>query len=78
MLMSKIRKGFTRMTKNPACSFTVDGYESSMEPRNRQHLMSNPAAPGVATYRVSKQKSAEGIVGCLTKGPNAEMSGGLR
>jgi len=40
--------------------------------------MRNPAAPGMATYRVSKQKSAEGIVGHLTEGPNAEMSGGLR
>ena len=73
-LMSRIRKGFTRMTKNPACPFAVDGDESSMEPRNRQRLMTNPAAPGMATYRVSKQKSAEGIVGHLTEGPNAEMS----
>ena len=73
-LMSKIRKGFTRMTKNPACPLAVGGYESSMEPRNRQHLMRNPAASGMATYRVSKQKSAEGIVGHRTEGPNAEMS----
>jgi hypothetical protein len=78
MLMSKVRKRFTRMTKNPACPFAVDGYESSREPRNRQRLMTNPAAPCMATYRVSKQKSAEGIVGHLTEGPNAEMSGGLR
>jgi hypothetical protein len=26
--MSKIRKGFTRKTKNPAYSFAVGGYES--------------------------------------------------
>jgi len=61
-LMSRFRKGFTRMTKNPACSFAVGGYESRREPRNRQRLMTNPAASGMATYRVSKQKSAEGIV----------------
>ncbi len=74
--MSKIRKGFTRMTKNPACPFAVGGYESSREPRNRQRLMRNPTAPGMATYRVSKQKSAEGIVvpGILDEGLNAEMS----
>ncbi len=76
--MTTFRKGFTRMTKNPACPFAVDGYESSKEPRNRQHLMANPAAPGVATSRVSNQKSAEGIVGHRTEGPNAERSGGLR
>ena len=75
-LMSKIRKGFTRMTKNPACPFAVDGDESSMEPRNRQRLMTNPAVPGMATYRVSKQKSADGIVlpGNRKEGSNAEMS----
>ena len=76
--MSKIRKGFTRMTKNPACPFAVDGHESFMEPRNRQRLMSHPAAPGMATSRESRQKSAESIVGHLTEGPNAEVSGGLR
>jgi hypothetical protein len=74
--MSRIRKGFTRMTKNPACPFAVDGDESSMEPQNRQRLMTNPAAPWMATSRVSKQKSAEGIVlpGDRKEGPNAEMS----
>ena len=77
-LMSKIRRGFTRMTKNPAYPFAVDGYESFMEPRSRQRLMTNPAAPWMATSRVSNQKSAEGIVGHRTEGPNAEMSGGLR
>jgi len=77
-LMSKIRKGFTRMTKNPACPFAVGGYESLREPRNRQRLMRNPAAPWMATSWVSKQKSAEGIVGHTTEGPNAEMSGGFR
>ena len=61
-VMSEIRKGFTRMTKNPAYSLAVGGYESSMEPRNRQRLMINPAAPRMATCRVSQQKSADGIV----------------
>jgi hypothetical protein len=76
--MSKIRKGFTRKTKNPACSFAVGGYESLKEPQNRQQPMTNPAAPCMATYGVSKQKSAEGIVGHPTEGPNAEVRGGLR
>jgi hypothetical protein len=80
ILMSKIRRGFTRKTKNPACPIAVGGYESSREPRNRQRLMRNPAAPCMATYRVSKsrQGGTEGIVGHLAEGPNAEMSGGLR
>jgi hypothetical protein len=43
ILMSKIRKGFTRKTKNPACPFAVGGYEFSMETRNRQHLMTKKA-----------------------------------
>jgi len=76
--MSKIRKGFTRMTKNPACPLAIGGYESSREPRSKQRLMTNSAAPWMATSRVSKQKSAEGIVGLWTEGPNAEMSGGLQ
>jgi hypothetical protein len=77
-LMSKIRRGFTRMTKNPACPCAVNGYESSREPRNRQRLIATPAAPRMVTSRVSNQKSAEGIVGHWTKGPNAERRGGLR
>jgi hypothetical protein len=51
-LMRKFRKGFTRMTKNPAYPFAVGGQESSREPRNRQRLMINPAAPWMATFRV--------------------------
>lgn len=72
-LMIRTRKGFTRMTKNPAYPLAVDGYESSREPQNRQRLMTNPAAPWMATSWMSKQKSAEGIVGHRTEGPNAEM-----
>ena len=52
MHTSKIRKGFTRMTKNPACPFAVDGDESLREPRNRQRLMRNPAALWMVTSRV--------------------------
>jgi len=39
--------------------------------------MMSPAAPCMKTYRVSKQKSAEGIVvpGIKDEGPNVEMSG---
>ncbi len=77
-LMSGFRKGFTRMTKNLASPFAVGGYESRREPQNRQRLMTNPAAPGMATYRVSQQKSAEGTVGHRTEGPNVERSGGLQ
>jgi len=75
-IMSKIREGLTQQSKTPACPFAVGGYESSMETRNKQRLMTNPAAPGMATYRVSQQKSAEGIVvpGILDEGLNAEMS----
>ena len=41
-------------------------------------IIRNPEAPCMATYRVSRQKSAEGIVGLvMTEGPNVEVSGGL-
>jgi hypothetical protein len=40
-------------------------------------IIRNPEAPLVATHRVSGQKSAEGIVGRKTEGPNVEVSGGL-
>jgi len=48
------------------------GYESQRETQNRQRLMINSIAPCVETYRVSTQKSAEGIVGRMAEGPNAE------
>jgi hypothetical protein len=35
-----------------------------------------PEAPGVETSTVSKQESAEGIVGLLTEGPNEEVRRG--
>lgn len=40
-------------------------------------IMTSPEAPCMATCRGSRQKSAEGIVGQATEGPNVEVSGGL-
>jgi len=40
-------------------------------------IISNLEAPCVATHRVSRQKSAEGIVVLRDEGPNGEVSGGL-
>ena len=40
-------------------------------------IMTCPEAPCMATCRGSRQKSAEGIVGHMTEGPNVEVSGGL-
>jgi hypothetical protein len=76
-LMSRFRKGFNGKTKNPACSLAVDGYESLREPQNKQRLMSDPAAPWVATSWVSQQKSAEGIVpgGCRRGRPERRKEG---
>jgi hypothetical protein len=39
-------------------------------------IMASPEAPCMATCRRSGQKSAEGIVGLKTEGPNVEVSGG--
>jgi hypothetical protein len=78
IIMSKIRKGFTRLTKRTRHTcLLLGGYESRRETQNRQLLMMSPAAPCMATYRVSKQKSADGIVvpGIKDEGPNVEMSG---
>jgi len=75
IIMSKIRKRFTRLTKRTRHTrLLLGGYESRRETQNRQLLMMSPAAPCMATYRESIQKSAEGIVGRTTEGPNAEMS----
>ena len=40
-------------------------------------VMASPEAPCMATCRGSRQKSAEGIVGQATEGPNVEVSGCL-
>ncbi len=39
-------------------------------------IMVCPEAPFMATWRIGRQKSAEGIVG-QTEGPNVEMRGGV-
>jgi hypothetical protein len=63
----------TRFIKDPAYSVAVDGYESrNRETRNRQQLMSNSIALFMETWRVSTQKSAEGIVVVIDEGPNVE------
>jgi len=41
-------------------------------------IIRSPEAPCVATCKVSRQKSAKGIVGLMAEGPNVEVSGGLR
>ncbi len=77
IIMSKIRKRFTRLTKRTRHTrLLLGGYESRRETQNRQLLMMSPAAPCMATYRESIQKSAEGIVvpGNRNEGLNAEMS----
>ena len=59
----EIRRRSNRLTKDPAYSVAVDGYESlKRETRNRQQLMNNSIAPVMETYLVRTQKSAEGIV----------------
>ena len=75
--MRAIPERSIRLTKDPAHSAAVGGYESPQrETRNRQHLMSNSIAPFMETCRVSTQKSADGIVLPVKRkeGPNAEMS----
>ena len=74
--MRKIRRRSIRLTKDPAYSAAVGGYESlSRQTRSRQLLMKDLVAPFMATCRVSTQKSAEGIVVVTDEGPNVEMSG---
>lgn len=77
--MRRIRHGSNRLTKDPAYSVAVDGYESrNRETRNKQQLMNNSIAPSMETCRVSTQKSAEGIILSRSfigeEGPNAEKS----
>ncbi len=73
--MSEYRNRFTRLTKYPAHVSAVDRCESlPRETRNRQQLVSFSIAPGMATWRVSTQKSAEGIVVVNDEGPNVEKS----
>ena len=51
-LMSKIRRGFTRLTKNPAYPFAVGGYESSRETRNRQRIMTKKTGACLYSHTV--------------------------
>lgn len=74
-VMREGRKGFTRLDKDPAYPFAVNGYESrKRETQKIQRLMTNPVALRMATCGVSGQKSAEGIVVVIDEGPNVEMS----
>ena len=52
MLMSKIRKGFTQSTKNPACPFADGRYESSRETRNRQRLITKKTGACLYSHTV--------------------------
>lgn len=72
--MREIRRRSNRLTKDPAYSVAVDGYESrNRETQNKQQLIKNPVAPDMETYRVNTQKSAEGIVVPVkNEGLNAE------
>ena len=77
--MRNIRRRSTRITNDPAYTLAVSGYESlQRETQNRQQLMIFSIAPFLATWRVSTQKSAEGIVVSRKlsgdEGPNAEVS----
>jgi hypothetical protein len=77
IIMSNIRKRFNRLTKRTRhIRLLSGGCESQRETQSRQRLMMSLTAPCMATYKVGRQKSAEGILGHLTEGPNAEMSGG--
>jgi hypothetical protein len=74
-IMRAIPERSNRLTKDPAYSVAVDGYESlQRETQNRQRLMSNPIAPFMETCGVRTQKSAEGIIVVIDEGPNVEMS----
>jgi hypothetical protein len=77
--MRDIPERSTRYNKDPAYSVAVDGYESrSRETRNSQQLMSKLIAPFMETWRVSTQKSADGIVVSgiyLGRRPERGMSG---
>src|SRR4030042_1073664 len=51
-LMSKIRKGFIRMIKNPACAVADGRYESSRGTRNRQRLMTKKTGACLYSHTV--------------------------
>jgi hypothetical protein len=69
-------EGSIRLSNDQAYSAAVGGYESLLETQSQQHLMIFSVAPFVETWRVSTQKSAEGMVvpGDRDEGPNVEKS----
>ena len=75
--MRAIPERSIRLTNDQAYSAAVGGYESLWETQSQQHLMIFSIAPFVETWRVSTQKSAEGILVPVDRdeGPNVEMSG---
>jgi hypothetical protein len=76
--MRAIPERSIRLDNDQAYSVAVDGYESLWETQSMQRLIIFSIAPFMETWRVSTQKSAEGIVvlGSSTdEGPNVEMSG---
>jgi hypothetical protein len=78
MFMNKYRNGFTRSTKYPAHQSAVGRCDSLLrETQSRQQPMIFSVALGMATCRVSTQKSAEGIVPPTDRreGPNVEVRG---
>jgi hypothetical protein len=72
---SRTLSGLTKRTRH--ICLLLGGYESRRETQNSQQLMINPVALCMATYGVSTQKSADGIVvpGIKDESPNVEMSG---
>ena len=76
--MRAIPERSNRLTNDQAYSSAVGGYESLWETQSQQQLMIFSIAPFVETWRVSTQKSAEGILlpcrNVEKEGPNAEMS----
>jgi hypothetical protein len=59
--MREIPERSIRLTNDQAYPAAVGGYESLWETRSQQQLMIFSIAPFVETWRVSTQKSAEGI-----------------
>jgi hypothetical protein len=74
--MRAIPERSIRLTNDQAYPAAVGEYESLWETQSQQHLMIFSIAPFVETWRVSTQKSAEGMVvpGDRDEGPNVEMS----
>jgi hypothetical protein len=74
--MRAIPERSIRLNNDQAYSAAVGGYESLWETQSQQHLMIFSIAPFVETWRVSTQKSAEGILVPVDRdeGPNVEKS----